>query len=208
MADIKLNLINLSEDASNSDYVIFQRNINLDSGIQAVAWKVIQSLGNGANHPFTYPQELYVGAKDANGNYMQKILAKKGYAYEMINTLSGHELRSSPMPAASPVDVEVSNKLAKGSIDAQIYRGGSLLAAKVNIAPGSKANFQFQSILFIGSVSQVVEGTAMNSNVTVQYLTELNLMGISVADIIISGGGVGTESTAIKFTLAPTVSVL
>jgi len=208
MADIKLNLTNLSEDASNSDYVIFQKNISPDSGIQSVAWKVIQSLGNGSNHPFTYPQEFYVGAKDANGNYMRVIPAKKGSAYEMVNTLSGHELRSSAVSAVNPVDVEVWNSLTKGSMDAQVYRGGNLLASKVNIAPGSKANFQFQPILLIGSVSQVVEGTAMNSNVTVQYLTELNLIGISVADIIISGGGVGPESTAIKFTLVPTVLVL
>ena len=82
MANIKLNLINRSADANNSDYVIFQKNAATDINIQSVAWKVVKNLGNSDNHPFVYPMEFQVCAKDYNGNYMPKITAHNDHVYE------------------------------------------------------------------------------------------------------------------------------
>jgi hypothetical protein len=205
MTDIKLNLFNHSEDTNNTTYVIFQNNVSLDAKVQSVAWKVIHDLGNGCRHPFVYPTEYYVGATDANGNHMPAIPAETGATYEVFMTNSGHELRCFNKPAANPIEVEIWNNLKKGSINAQIYRGGSLIATKQNVTPGSKANFQFQPKLYIGAVSHITEGAILNSNITVQYLTELNLQSVSAANIIITGGGVGTDSTPIKFTLIPLI---
>ncbi|ODC03060.1 hypothetical protein BFW38_05360 [Terasakiispira papahanaumokuakeensis] len=202
MASIKLNLINHSADANNSDYVIFQKNAATDVNIQSVAWKVVKNLGNSDNHPFEYPMEFQVCAKDYNGNYMPKITAHNDHVYEVIMAQSGHQLRDGSQTAANPNEVEVWNNLTQGAIDAQIYRDGKLLATKVNVAPGSKANFEFKPKIFIGMVSQVEEGTVMNSNVTIQYLTEIDLLGVSSADIIITGGGRGTDSVPFKFTLS------
>ncbi len=203
MSDIKLNLINNSEDENNTDYVLYQQNTSIDTRVQSVAWKIIKSLGIGSHHHITYPMEFQVGAIDANGNCMPLISAEKGSRYEMVLTNSGHEFSKFETSAANPLDVEIWNNLKKGSMDAQIYRGGGLLATKLNIMPGSKANFQFKPILFIGAVSQITEGKIMSSNVTVQYLTKLNLQNTSHTDIIISGGGKGTEATPLTFTLMP-----
>jgi hypothetical protein len=202
MADIQLNLINLSGDVNNSDYVIFQKNAATDVNVQSVAWIVVKNLGNGDNHPFTYPMNFAVGAKDSDGNYMPQIAATPGNTYEVAMARSGHVLRNSSAPAANPTEVEVWNNLSLGAIDAQIYRDGKLLATKVNVPPGSKANFQFLPKIYIGTVSQVTQGAVMNSNVTVQYLTELDLLGVSSADIIVSGGGAGPNATPFKFTLS------
>jgi hypothetical protein len=199
--DIKLNLINRSGDVNNSDYVVFQKNAATDVNVQSVAWIVIKNLGNSDNHPFVYPMEFSVGAKDSDGNYMPQIEAVNNTTYEVAMARSGHVLRPSTTPAANPTEVEVWNNLNLGSIDAQIYRDGLLLASKVNVAPGSKANFQFLPKVFIGTVSQVNQGDVMNSNVTVQYLTELDLLGVSSADIIITGGGAGPNATPVMFSL-------
>jgi hypothetical protein len=203
--DIKLNLINRSADVNNSDYVVFQKNAAADVNVQSVAWVVVHNLGNGDNHPFTYPMNFDVGAKDADGNFMPLIPAENGSTYEVTMARSGHVLQNSATPAANPSEVEVWNNLQLGSVDTQIYRNGALLATKVNVPPGSKGNFQFLPKLYIGTVSQVTQGTVMNSNVTVQYLTELDLLGISSADIIITGGGAGPNATPFKFTLTNVV---
>jgi hypothetical protein len=202
MSDIKLNLINRSADVNNSDYVIFQKNAATDVNVKSVAWIVVENLGNSDNHPFIYPMEFSVCAKDANGNYMPQIPAVNDSTYEVIKSVSGHVLQTSSTPAANSTEVEVWNNLTQGAIDTQIYRDGKLLATKTNVPPGSKSNFQFLPKLFIGTVSQLVQGAVMNSNVTVQYLTELNLLGVTSADIIITGGGKGTDATPFKFTLA------
>ncbi|MCH9639613.1 MAG: hypothetical protein K0U40_08980 [Betaproteobacteria bacterium] len=202
MADIQLNLINQAGDVNNSDYVIFQKNAATDVNVQSVAWIVVKNLGHSDNHPFIYPMEFFVSSKDSDGNYMPQIAAQNGDTYEVAMARSGHVLRNFPTPAANPTEVEVWNNLSLGAVDAQIYRDGKLLATKINVAPGSKANFQFLPKIFIGTVSQVNQGTVMNSNVTVQYLTELDLLGVSSADIIVSGGGAGPNATAFKFTLA------
>lgn len=202
MANIQLRLINHSGDVNNSDYVIFQKNSATDVNVQSVAWIVVKNLGNSDYHPFTYPMEFSVGAKDSDGNYMPQLPAQNGNAYEVAMDRSGHVLRASSAQTAIPTEVEVWNNLALGAVDAQIYRDGKLLAAKVNVPPGSKANFQFLPKIFIGMVSQVEQGTVMNSNVTVQYLTELDLLGVTSADIIVSGGGAGTNATPFKFTLS------
>ncbi len=201
MADIKLNLINRSADVNNSDYVIFQKNNATDVNVQSVAWIVVKNLGVNDYHPFNYPMEFFVGANDSNGNYMPKIPAVNDSTYEVIKSLSGNVLQASATPAANSTEVEVWNNLPQGSINTLIYRDGKLLATKTNVAPGSKSNFQFLPKLFIGTVSQVTQGAVMNSNVTVQYLTEMSLLGVTSADIIITGGGAGPDATPFKFNL-------
>ncbi|MFZ2407211.1 MAG: hypothetical protein WAW41_18925 [Methylobacter sp.] len=202
MADIQLNLINQSNDINNSDIVIFQKNTATDVNTQSIAWTVVKNLGNGDNHPFAYPMEFAIGAKDAEGKYLPQIFTENGNAHEVVMACSCHVLQTAPTPAANPTEVEVWNNLELGSIDAQIYRDGKLLASAANVPPGSKANFQFQPTLFINAMPQVEQGSVMNPSVTVQQPTELDLTGISSADIIITGGGTGPNATAFKFALA------
>ena len=198
---IKLNLINRSSDVNNSDYVVFQENADTDVKVQTIAWKVVHNLGNGDNHPFVYSDGLKVSAKDANGNYMPQIKATPGSTYGVVMENSGHKLCQSTIPACTKTQTEVWNNLSKGSVDMQIYRDDRLLATKVNVPPGSKANFEFLPKLFIGVVSQVEEGDVMNSNVTVQYLQEISLLGITSADIVVTGGGAGVDATPFMFSL-------
>ncbi|HAD97467.1 MAG TPA: hypothetical protein DCG19_08675 [Cryomorphaceae bacterium] len=202
MSDIKLNLVNLSQDANNSSYVIFQKNASLDTAVQDVAWIVVKNLGINDNHPFVYPMGLTVSAQDSDGNYMPQIATENDSVHSVEMTPSGHRLSQSPgKKAANPREVELWNSLSQGAIHAEIYRNGKLLARKSNVVPGSKANFKFKPSIFIGCVSQLEEGAVMDSNVTVQHLQEIPLLGIKQADIVISGGGIGSEATGYQFTL-------
>lgn len=201
VTDIQLNFINRSNDVNNSEVVIFQKNVAVDFDEIAVAWKVIQNCGRNDNHPFVYPLNFDVSASDSYGNYTPQLTAYDGQAYEMIQDTSGDILQLSSTPAVSSYEVEVRNNLTAGAIDANIYRDGRLLAAKTDIVPGQKADFQFQPKIYIGVVSQVVEGETMNSAILQQINTEINLFGIQSADIVMTGGGNGPTATAFNFTL-------
>lgn len=201
MSTIKLNFVNRSNDTNNSQIVIFQQNVADDFGELAVAWKVIQNCGQGDNHPFNYPMEVSVSASDAWGNYTPLQLAPEGSAFQMVYTDSGDVLKSSSNPASSSQEIEMQNNLEQGAISAYCYRDGSVCAMKRNIAPGQKAVFEFKPTIWVGVASQIMQGQVMNSAIISNINTELNLLGIAEADIIMTGGGSGPSSTPFEFNL-------
>jgi hypothetical protein len=199
--DIKLNFVNDSNDVNNSEIVIFARNAATNVAETAVAWQVIQNCGQGDNHPFAYPMTNQVGASDSWGNYTPLLDAAEGQQFSMILDTSGDVLRESG-PAASPTEIEVLNALPRGAIDAGIYKSGKLYARATGVAPQQKAVFQFKPTIWIGVASQVVEGTVMNSAVMSEINTELSLLGLASADIVMTGGGAGPNATPFRFNLA------
>lgn len=201
LTQIKLNLINRSQDLNNTEYVIFQKNVATSFDELAIAWRVVQNLGIGDTHPFVYPMEFSVGAGDSWGNYTPQMQAFPGQAYDMVRSTSGDVLQLSAAEASSPTEVEVRNTLPMGGISANIFKDGKLLAAKTNVSPGQKAVFEFKPTIFIGAVSQIVEGQVMNSAILSEINTELNLLGIQSADIVITGGGGGATAQPFQFAL-------
>ena len=132
--DIQLNFINNSNDANNSEIVIFQKNVATSFDELAVAWQVIRYCGQGDNHPFTVPMTMQVGASDSYGNYTPQLSAQNGQLFQMAMTTSGDQL----VPVGggtSSREVQVLNNLKQGAINASIYKGGKLLAVKTSIAP-------------------------------------------------------------------------
>ena len=138
--DIQLKFINQSNDANNSDVVIFQKNIATDFNEVAVAWTVIHNCGQGDYHPFKWPEASTINAGDSWGNFTPQLQA----------ATSGDHL-SLAGPATNPQEIQLLNALPKGAISANIYKDGRLLASKTSIAPGQKAVFQFKPTLWIGA---------------------------------------------------------
>lgn len=203
--DIQLNFINRSHDQNNSKVVIFQKNVATGANEANVAWLVIQNCGIGDNHPFTYPQTMEVAASDSWGNYSPKLDAQPGQQFAVSLTGSGDSLDFIGA-ATSPTEVQVVNALSQGAIGANIYKSGMLLAAKTSVAPEQMAAFEFKPTLWIGAVSQVVQGAVMNSAIVDKVNTELSLLGIASADIVMTGGGPGQTSTPFTFTLQNVVN--
>lgn len=204
MSNIKLNFINQSNDANNSEVVIFQKNVATNFDEQAVAWKVIKNCGRNDHHPFTYPLSYEVAAADSYGNITNPQTAAEGQQWHMERSNSGDVLNLSSEPATSQSEVAIANKLDTGSIDAQIYKNGKLLAAKTGVSPQQKATFEFKPTLWVGVVSEVKEGEVMNSAILSDINTELSLLGVSSANIIMTGGGTGPNATPFQFHLEPT----
>jgi hypothetical protein len=201
MPDIKLNFIDNSNDRNNSSVVIFQKNVATNYEEIAIAWKVIENCGQSWNHPFVYPMEMTIAASDSWGNYSPQIPATNGQLFQVVNNGSGDVLNYQGQNAGSPNEVDILNTLNMGAINANVYKDGRLLAAKTGIAPGQKAVFQFKPTIWIGVVSQVEEGQVMNSAIISQINTEISLFGLASADIVMTGGGPGANSTPFIFTL-------
>lgn len=198
---IKLNLKNESNDANNSQVVVFQKNVTPGFSELSVAWTVIQNLGQGDHHPFSYPLDMFVSANDSWGNYTPKFLVYPGQAYSMTLTSSGDVLTRYVPGAAEPTDIDVRNDLQQGAIGANIYRDGRLLATKTSVAPGQKATFLFKPTIYIGVASQIEEGQIMDSAILSSMNTELSLLGLMSADILMTGGGPGPNSTPFRFSM-------
>ncbi len=199
--DIQLNFINRSNDANNSQIVIFQKNVNPNFDELAVAWKVIQNCGLNDNHPFVFPMTMSVSASDSYGNYTPQQNAENGQLFTMQLTKSGDELKLDKEPGTSVTEVQVLNALSQGAINASIYKAGKMLATKTCIAPQQKAVFQFKPTIWIGATSQIVQGQVMNSAIISNINTELPLLGIASADIVMTGGGPGPSSMPFTFSL-------
>jgi hypothetical protein len=200
MNSIKLNLINRSNDANNSQIVIFQKNENADWNETSIAWYVIRNLGQNNYHPFEYSLAMTVSADDSYGNHTPQMAAENGQLFSMTMQPSGTVLA----PAGSstnPTEVQCWNALDQGSIAANVYKGGRLLARVPNIVPGEQAVFQFLPKIYMSVLSNVQQGTEMNSADVTRNNVFLDLTGLASADIIMEGGGKGETATAYRFRL-------
>lgn len=200
MSTIKLNFINHSNDVNNSDIVIFQKNMSAGFDETAVAWRVIKNCGQGMNHPFSFPVELTIGAGDAWGNYTPQLPAENGQAFELVTTPSGEQLKVAGT-SSNYMEISLKNSLLQGAISANIYRDYKLLGIKTGIAPQQKAAFSFKPSIWIGAVSQMEEGQVMNEAILSEINTEISLLGIVSADIVMTGGGSGPNAQPFSFTL-------
>ena len=200
MDSIKLNLVNQSNDRNNSQVVIFQKNVAPNADETAVAWLVINNLGTGNYHPFVYPLGMEISASDSYGNFTPHLPADPGQQFQMIRDSSGDVLQYKG-DATSSEEVQVLNSLNQGAINASVFKDGKLLAVKTSIAPEQMASFKFKPSLYIGVVSQVQQGKVMDSAIVSSINTELSLLGVASASIIMTGGGPGRTSEPFRFRL-------
>jgi hypothetical protein len=198
--DIQLNFINRSNDVNNSQVLIFSKNVATGVDEPAIAWQVIKNCGRGWNHPFTYPLAIAVGASDAYGNHAPQMAAEYGQGFQVVREASGDALTVGE-PASSPTEVQLMNNLPQGAINAAIYKSGSLYAIKTGLAPGQKAVFSFKPTIWIGVASQVEQGQVVNAAIMSAVNTEISLLGIASADIVLTGGGAGPDAQPFQFSL-------
>lgn len=199
--DIKITFINKSLDKNNSEIVIFQKNVATNFEEIAVAWQVIKNCGYNWRHQFLFPTNFDVAVKDTYGNVSDKMEAKNGQKWMVEKSNSGDVLLLDTIKAKSEKEVEIKNGLNIGSIDAQIYKNGKLLATKTGVSPNEKAVFEFEPYIYIGLCAQVEEGDTLHATILKDLNTKISLDGITEANLIMTGGGIGPNATPFKFEL-------
>jgi len=197
---VMLNFINNSSSLSNTPVVVFQKNLASSFDEAAVAWRVLQNVGQGWNYPFEFPSSYAIAASDSYGNFTPQYSIVPGDLFAMQLTDSGDQLVYAGQ-ATSIQEMQMLNGLSIGSVNASLYKDGLLLATTTNIAPAQKAVFQFKPTIWIGVVEEVEEGDVMNSAILANINTQFSLLGIASADIVMTGGG----STPFQFSLSNVV---
>ncbi len=185
MDSIKLNFINNSSDAGQSQIVIFQNSVAEYNKENVIAWRVLKSGGKGSSQQFIFPLQMEINARDHHGNHTPKMNAVPGQLFHMTRTESGHEL-SLKGDATIPSEVQLHNDLEKGAISANIFRDSKLLAFKPDIDPGQKSAFEFMPKIFVGVAPGAVEGEVINLDIILSINAEFSLFGIASADIIMA----------------------
>lgn len=198
--DIQLNFINRSDDQNNSSVFLFQKNAATRQDELVTAWKVIRNCGRNNHHPLVYSTDLEACISDQDGNYSPRKAVQAGDLFTVSALPLGRSFTYAG-PNNSSQEIAVCNRLLRGAINVCVYSQKRLLAAKTNVVPGQKAVFQFRPSLWIGVASQIVEGQALNSAILGDSNTELSLLGLASADIVMTGGGAGIDVMPLQFSL-------
>lgn len=198
---INLNYINKS--TTNVPLQIAISLIDPASGF-AVVWQLIQNCGVNSKHPFTIPVQSQLSISDSYGNFTAEIDALPGQAFAVEMGTTGTELVSNGA-AANPAAINVSNALAQGSINVYLNKSGKRYAEHSNLAPSSLVCFDLKPKIYIGVTEAATEGMMMNTAIQ-NSLGEISLVGVTSADIILTGGGPNQQSTPYTFTLSNVVT--
>jgi hypothetical protein len=180
--------------------VVFQEQVNPDFNEGTIAWQVVQYCGQGNHHPFNYDTDLEISVSDSYGNYTRLMQASPGQLFEVKETEFGHMLTYLG-PGSNKDEVQVVNSMTKGAINAVCYRSGRKLAQKLNLIPKEQAIFEFYPRIYIGVVAEVEESELMNSAVVSGVNSEFSLLGLKSADIVMRGGGTGSDAVEYTFDL-------
>lgn len=178
-----INLIfhNESEFKQPPRIVLFQKHMIGAVQGDPVAWKVFTNLGVGDYHPFQFAVVLQMSVIDSSGTqigplvdvpYSQSYMVKADVA--QITTV--------------PLTVPLINGFKKGSIRAEIFRGGNLLAVTTHIRPEESVIFQFDQVLWLGLSDTIHQGHIMRDITQARFHTGVNLAGINTAEIVMTGG--------------------
>ena len=197
--EVQLNFINNSNDANNSQIVIFQKNVAADVIDAPIAWTVIDNCGVGENHPFTWHTNMAVSSSDMSGNYTRQIIARPGQGFSAFHDGNADTLTPSN-PSIHPGEIEVANNMLDVSVNAHIFNSGKRVATQL-LKPAQTARFEFNPVISIGATSQLREGDVLSAAVLAEIGTELTLRGVASADIVMTGGGVGPTATPLVFSL-------
>ncbi len=197
--EIELTLINRSNDADESHIVIFQKNAAPGAASQVVAWRVVHGLQKEYPYTIMFPTSLQLAAADSYGDSTPQRDVEAGQLGVVVMDASGLELQVDA--GANPLEIVVRNGLSNGPITATLYRDYMPIVKQTGISLGIEATFEFKPSIWIGVVSQIEEGDIMDAAIVNTVNTELSLMGINNANIIMSGGG----AEPFRFTLEAAV---
>lgn len=196
---VNFRLINNSNSSGNIDVVVFQQNLAGSFGEEPIAWEMLQVNGPGDFESFVFGSELSLSFNDSFGNYSPPQQAQRGDSFEVTTTMSGDEMNLAGA-SPSPSEFELVNS-SLSTIFGNVYRSGKLLSKSPSFINGQTHTFEFNPTIWIGVVSGVTEGDALDSLTVSSINTQISLLGIRSADIVLTGGGAGPSATPYSFSL-------
>jgi len=187
---IFLRYINQSDTVGPVDIITFQKNVAIGFSADSVAWRIV-SLSQNESESTTYDRRLQLGYD--NPDDVTIVNASPGNLYGLNNGI----YYAGPGSSGSEIQTINTNDY---SVDVKIYRSGKLLSMQ-SADDNETSDFQFSPTIWIGVVSEISEGSVIDEAVMSEINTEISLLGIKSADIVMTGGGVGPSATPYSFSL-------
>lgn len=187
---INLRFINRSDTAFPVDIITFQKNLAGAFDENIVAWRIC-SLNQDGEEDIVYDKRVQLGYD--NPEVITTVNASVGNLYGLDNGVYFSGIWMSPSELATFNGNDY-------SITVKVYRSDKLLA----IMPADQddtSTFQFNPTIWVGVVSEVAEGDVLDSGTVSSINTEISLLGIKSADIVMTGGGVGPSAVPYSFSL-------
>lgn len=194
--NIDPNAINLryvnQTNIPNINVVTFQKNVAASFDTNVTAWSVINLIDKKT---IIYDPDLTIAYQDSHGNLTSRLSVEPGQQF--LATIGG--ILEFNGPATSNKEIELLNGISSDTITAIIYRTSKEVGRMGPISNGQKAVFQFKPTIWVGVDDTISQGDILNSSVISGFNTEISLLGIKSADIIITGSG--TEPDPFSFSL-------
>jgi hypothetical protein len=191
---IKFRVINNSAN-DNLNVLIFQKNQAESFDGNAIAWTVINNLDINRHETITYGNALKMGYKKIN-TLSQTIVCTPGQ-----QIIANEDFTVGLNGSASHVnEIEIiSNVFTLAAITGRLYRTDRLLMQTPLLDNGVIGYFGVRPTLWIGVIDGINQGDVIGGDVLEIVNTEISLLGIAGADIVITGG---SGETPYSFSLA------
>ncbi|WP_447727819.1 hypothetical protein [Sphingomonas koreensis] len=198
--DIQLNFINRSDDTNNSRILIFGKNPETSLDEIAKAWIAIPALKPNTTHAVLYTAETGLTVQDSYGNFTPMQPATPGEHFRVVAGEGGHLVE--PAITVGPADqITLANDLMQGAVNACLYKDGHLYLSERNVVPGQTAAFRLRPVIWLAVASETDPDAGSDSAILSSVATEISLLGLASADVVMTGGGSGANAEPLDFTL-------
>ncbi|MGK4567557.1 hypothetical protein [Flavobacterium sp. 3HN19-14] len=195
-SDIKIDIINKSQDPSKGDIVIFQKNYPTgdqmmeDDKLFPVVWEVKHYFEVLNKHLIIHQDDLILYAFNEKGIAAPEIPVYGGQVFDVTGNDDAIETQLSAETTDKKTEITVRNKVLGSSIRIDLKRRDSVshYYAMKTLAAGQSKTFDFGAKLYIGTVPGLREGDILDGELK-SKVKEIDLYGIKSADVVITGGG-------------------
>ncbi len=198
----EISFVNKSLSASPVDAVFFEPAHFFDAQTRRVPWLFIQQCPYGFSHPFEYDFSMTMQLRDDCGNFSPPVKVIRGYRYNIVS-VNGREMLVKEGQEDKRA-IEVFNNLTEGSPEIVLSRGGKTTAIRSNLVPGEFFSFSIPDELIARKVSGYEQAKRLQQLETDGYSTVLTMQGIKQAELVLTGGGTGTNAKKYAFNLYST----
>lgn len=199
MFHTRLNFINRSKDANDSQILLFQKN-EAKPDAPVVSWRVIADCKPGHSTSFKFSRDLTIAASDSHGTFTEQQPAVNGQRFTLTKDEKGIQTLTADT-TGHPRSISFVNDLDKDPANVNLFRNGRLVALAAGVGSGREVTFQLADSLWIGAVSQIEEGMVIHPAILDSIKQKLILTGIASADLVMSGGGPGSGAKPFEFAL-------
>jgi hypothetical protein len=179
--------------------VLFQKNSLACDSRPDIVLHAIRYCGLGWTHPITFPREVALSISDEFGNFSPRIRCDCNNLFEVKPTVTGRAL-TPRRPDGAPDHIVVTNRLPRGAVNIDLFRGDRVVARHSALPPMQTAHFRLDPDLWIGTTTVSLGNDFIVPVPHLDSVTRLSIRNIARADIVMTAGASFDEP--LRFELA------